>query len=40
MNRYTWYRTYDWSRPYPGDKSILAPTQVPGAYVPNADADN
>ncbi|MCW2783684.1 MAG: phosphoesterase [Marmoricola sp.] len=40
MNRYTWYRSYDWSRPYPGDRSILAPLQVPGAYVPNADSDN
>jgi YVTN family beta-propeller protein len=40
MNRYTWYRTYDWTKPYPGDTSILAPSQVPGAYVPNADPDN
>ncbi|MCL2542236.1 MAG: phosphoesterase [Nocardioidaceae bacterium] len=39
MNRYTWYRTSDWSKPYPGDKRILAPSQVPGAYVPNHDSN-
>ncbi|WP_328292882.1 bifunctional YncE family protein/alkaline phosphatase family protein [Kineococcus sp. NBC_00420] len=39
MNRYTWYRTHGWKVPYPGDSVIYAPSQVPGAYVPSADAD-
>ncbi len=37
MNRYTWYATYDWKRPYPGDSKIYAPNQVPGAYIPALD---
>jgi YVTN family beta-propeller protein len=35
MNRYTWYATYDWKKPYPGDSKIYAPNQVPGAYIPS-----
>lgn len=35
MNRYTWYQTHGWTKPYPGDKTVYAPTQVPGAYVPS-----
>jgi len=38
MNRYTWYETFDWKRPYPGDSKIYAPSQVPGAYIPDPDA--
>ena len=38
MNRYTWYETDDWKVPYPGDSKIYAPSQVPGAYIPNPDA--
>jgi hypothetical protein len=38
MNRYTWYETFDWKRPYPGDSKIYAPAQVPGAYIPDPDA--
>ena len=34
MNRYVWYATYDWTKPYPGDSRIYAPNQVPGAYLP------
>ncbi|NYG08212.1 YVTN family beta-propeller protein [Phycicoccus badiiscoriae] len=37
MNRFTWYQAHDWSRPYPGDSKIYAPSQVPGAYIPSAD---
>jgi YVTN family beta-propeller protein len=37
MNRYVWYATYDWKRPYPGDSKIYAPNQVPGAYIPASD---
>ncbi len=40
MNRYTWYETHNWTKPYPGDSTILAPNDVPGAYVPSADADD
>ena len=37
MNRYTWYQAHDWTKPYPGDTKIYAPTQVPGGYLPSAD---
>jgi hypothetical protein len=40
MNRYTWYETHNWTTPYPGDSKIYAPNDVPGAYVPSADADD
>jgi hypothetical protein len=39
MNRYTWYESHEWKVPYPGDSEIYAPSQVPGAYIPSADAD-
>ena len=38
-NRYTWYQTHQWSVPYPGDVAVLAPEQVPGAYIPSADTE-
>ncbi|HEU5417720.1 MAG TPA: alkaline phosphatase family protein [Streptosporangiaceae bacterium] len=34
MDRWTWYATHGWSKPYPGDSRIYAPNQVPGAYIP------
>jgi hypothetical protein len=37
MNRYTWYATTGWTKPYPGDAMIYAPNQVPGAYIPAPD---
>jgi YVTN family beta-propeller protein len=37
MNRYTWYATTGWTKPYPGDAKIYAPNQVPGAYLPASD---
>jgi YVTN family beta-propeller protein len=37
MNRYTWYATTGWRKPYPGDPRIYAPSQVPGAYIPASD---
>jgi YVTN family beta-propeller protein len=37
MNRYTWYQTHGWTQPYPGDPTIYAPAQVPGAYLPGSD---
>jgi YVTN family beta-propeller protein len=38
MDRWTWYATHDWSKPYPGDSRIYAPNQVPGAYIPSSES--
>jgi hypothetical protein len=38
MNRYTWYQAHQWKVPYPGDSTIYAPSQVPGAYIPSMDS--
>src|SRR5581483_7865265 len=40
MNRYVYYQTTGWAKPYPGDKKIYAPNEVPGAFIPSADSDN
>jgi YVTN family beta-propeller protein len=37
MNRYVWYQTSRWKKPYPGDSKIYAPNQVPGATLPSSD---
>jgi YVTN family beta-propeller protein len=39
MNRYTWYQTHGWKKPYPGDTKIYAPADVPGAAIPGVDGD-
>ncbi|MGC0340099.1 bifunctional YncE family protein/alkaline phosphatase family protein [Streptomyces sp. SLBN-8D4] len=39
MNRYTWYQTHEWTKPYPGDKKVYTPAQVPGAYLPSPESD-
>ncbi|HEY9290379.1 MAG TPA: alkaline phosphatase family protein [Microlunatus sp.] len=39
MNRYTWYQTHGWTKPYPGDSKIYAPADVPGADIPGVDGD-
>jgi YVTN family beta-propeller protein len=39
MNRYTYYQTTGWTKPYPGDKKIYAPNDVPGAFLPSADTN-
>ncbi|MEU1513781.1 alkaline phosphatase family protein [Streptomyces sp. NPDC005811] len=39
MNRYTWYQTHDWTKPYPGDTKVYAPDDVPGAYLPSPESD-
>ncbi|MGW2517051.1 bifunctional YncE family protein/alkaline phosphatase family protein [Streptomyces sp. NPDC001617] len=39
MNRYTWYQTHNFTKPYPGDKKVYAPGDVPGAYLPSPDSD-
>lgn len=40
LNHLTWYQTHNWSRPYPGEKKIFAPKDVPGAYIPSAESDS
>jgi hypothetical protein len=37
LNRADWYAATGWRRPYPGDRRILAPSQVPGRNRPSAD---
>ncbi|MFF2995171.1 alkaline phosphatase family protein [Streptomyces sp. NPDC057950] len=39
MNHLTWYQTHNWQRPYPGEKKIFAPKDVPGAYIPSSESD-
>jgi hypothetical protein len=36
LDRFDWYTTSDWRRPYAGDSKILTPTEVPGASLPAA----
>ena len=37
LNRLDWYAATSWRRPYPGDRRILAPNQVPGRNRPAND---
>ncbi|MEU4117105.1 alkaline phosphatase family protein [Kitasatospora sp. NPDC028055] len=39
MNHLTWYQTHNWRTPYPGEDTIHAPNDVPGAYLPSAEND-
>ncbi|UFR06720.1 phosphoesterase [Streptomyces sp. Go40/10] len=39
MDHLTWYQTHNWTRPYPGEKKIYAPNDVPGAYIPSPESD-
>ncbi|KJS53286.1 phosphoesterase [Streptomyces rubellomurinus subsp. indigoferus] len=39
MDHLTWYQTHNWTTPYPGEGAILAPNDVPGAYLPSAEND-
>jgi len=34
LNRLDWYSAHGWKVPYPGDKKILTPSEVPGANLP------
>ena len=34
LNRLDWYSAHNWKTPYPGDKAILTPGEVPGADLP------
>lgn len=40
MNRYDWYASTNWSKPYPGDKQIFTPTKVPGRNLASGVADH
>lgn len=37
LNRLDWYSATNWTKPYPGDKTILGPYQVPGWDRPAQD---
>jgi YVTN family beta-propeller protein len=37
MNRYDWYVNSNFTKPYPGDSKVFAPSEVPGVYVASAD---
>ncbi|MET7702445.1 bifunctional YncE family protein/alkaline phosphatase family protein [Streptomyces sp. NPDC005485] len=39
MNHFTWYETHGWKTPYPGEKKIYAPKDVPGAFLPSSEND-
>ncbi|MEU9497957.1 alkaline phosphatase family protein [Streptomyces sp. NPDC048196] len=39
LNHLTWYETHNWNKPYPGEKKIFAPQDVPGAYLPSSEND-
>ncbi|MEU3984318.1 alkaline phosphatase family protein [Streptomyces sp. NPDC026672] len=39
MNHLTWYQTHGWAKPYPGEKKIFAPDDVPGAFLPSSESD-
>ncbi|MEV7154629.1 phosphoesterase [Streptomyces misionensis] len=39
MNHYTWYQTHNWAKPYPGEKKLYAPSDVPGAFIPSSEND-
>ncbi len=34
LNHYDWYSSHGWKVPYPGERSILTPGQVPGHNLP------
>ncbi|MFE7525890.1 bifunctional YncE family protein/alkaline phosphatase family protein [Kitasatospora sp. NPDC057542] len=39
MEHLVWYQTHNWTTPYPGEGAILAPDDVPGAYLPSPEND-
>ena len=39
MDHFTWYEAHGWTKPYPGEKKVLTPAQVPGRYLPSPDFD-
>ncbi|MFF4757611.1 alkaline phosphatase family protein [Streptomyces sp. NPDC001292] len=39
MDHFSWYEAHGWKKPYPGEDKIVAPEDVPGAYIPSAESD-
>ena len=39
LNRVDWYSATGWTKPYPGDRRILAPDEVPGRDLPPQEID-
>ncbi|MEV6865250.1 alkaline phosphatase family protein [Streptosporangium subroseum] len=39
MNHFSWYESFGWTKPYPGEDKIYTPDQVPGAYIPSSEND-
>jgi hypothetical protein len=39
MNHLSWYEAHNWTVPYPGEDTIVAPADVPGAVIPAAEND-
>ncbi|MGW3507313.1 alkaline phosphatase family protein [Streptomyces sp. NPDC000994] len=39
MNHFAWYESHNWKKPYPGEKKIYTPQDVPGAFIPSAEND-
>ncbi|MES9538315.1 alkaline phosphatase family protein [Actinomadura sp. NPDC000600] len=39
MDHFTWYQSHDWATPYPGEKKVLTPDEVPGRYLPSPETD-
>ncbi|MFE4971663.1 alkaline phosphatase family protein [Kitasatospora sp. NPDC056651] len=39
MEHLVWYQAHNWTTPYPGENAILAPNDVPGAFLPPAETD-
>ena len=33
FNRLTWYASTGWKRPYPGDATVLTPTEVEARFL-------
>jgi hypothetical protein len=39
MNHLAWYEAHNWTTPYPGERQLFAPQNVPGAFIPASDAN-
>jgi hypothetical protein len=39
LNHFDWYQAHEWTTPYPGEKQLFAPENVPGAAIPAPESD-